>query len=195
MSEKSEGAGRRRGRPKGAINKADPPGAKRARKYWELRDKGMTANAAAEKVAEKYGVDYTTIFKDAKQHDSRLSAEILREVEAIKAALRERLGEHVSRREVEAALKEARDMIEACADRRLKSLAREIAGAKTEKEVRDCFARYLIDVSLELTHRFVERAKALRAQPVYFYNSGVELENGAALVFERFAEGLKPRLG
>jgi prophage DNA circulation protein len=188
------GEKRRRGRPKGARNKADPPGAKRAREYWRLRDQNMSATAAARKTAEQFGVDITTIFRDAHRHDRRLADEIMLEVIEIERQLQEELLEYCDRRAFEAAVAECLAMVEDCLTRRLDLVALEISAAKSEQEVVRCINDFSATARLELWARASERAAAARMQPVYFDDTGLEMANPAAMLFERVARAMKPAL-
>jgi hypothetical protein len=188
------GEKRRRGRPKGARNKADPPGVKRAREYWRLRDQNESATAAARKTAEQFGVDTTTIFRDAQRHDRRLADETMLEVIEIERRLRERLLESCDPVAFEAAVAEGLARIGDCLTRRLERAALEISAAKSEQEIFRCVNDAVTTARLELWARLSERAAAARMQPAHFAGSDLEIENAAARVFEALARAVKPAL-
>ena len=71
----------KRGRPSGSKTKADTPGKKRAREYFDFRiEMDLRPTEAAKVVAEKhsvekYGVETSQIFKDAKRHEASITRE------------------------------------------------------------------------------------------------------------------------
>jgi len=182
---------RPRGRPKGANNLAEPLGARRAREYHALKDAGEKPNRAAAKVAERFGVGETAIFNDAKRHEPRLAAEALREAEAIMHELRDKAAGLVNASDLDKAWQEALSLIHACVERRLTSeaLVKALVGA-TEAEAREYLSNAMDDARLELAHHFAERAHELPR----LTDGDIPYANAARLVFERFAERLKPKL-
>lgn len=67
---------KRRGRPVGARTKADTPAVKRAREFFRLKvEDGLRPAQAAKRVADKFGVAESTVYKDARFHDARLADE------------------------------------------------------------------------------------------------------------------------
>lgn len=70
---------RKRGRPKGARTRADTPGVRYARDYFELVGAGQSKGAAAKAVAAKWGVAVTTVLKARQRHERRLADEIIRQ--------------------------------------------------------------------------------------------------------------------
>lgn len=67
---------KRRGRPAGARTRSDTPAVKRAREFIRLKvEDGLRPAQAAKRVAAEFGVDESTVYKDARFHDSRLADE------------------------------------------------------------------------------------------------------------------------
>lgn len=65
-----------RGRPAGARTKVDTPAVKRAREFIRLKvEDGLKPAQAAKRVAAKFGVAESTVYKDARFHDARLADE------------------------------------------------------------------------------------------------------------------------
>lgn len=65
-----------RGRPVGARTKGDTPAVKRAREFIRLKvEDGLRPAQAAKRVAAKFDVAESTVYKDARFHDARLADE------------------------------------------------------------------------------------------------------------------------
>lgn len=194
MSDESKRSRRPRGRPKGAKNLIEPIGARRAREYFELKDAGERPSRAADKVAEGHGVATEAIFNAARRHESRLAAEILQEAERIHHELRDKAAGLVRMVDVESAQSEAIGIIDACADRRLRSewLSKALAGM-TAEERKSFLLGVVFDLRLEIAQRLAERANGM--PPTVTGDDGeFHYANGGRLLFEKMAEAFKPDL-
>ncbi|MBM3392417.1 MAG: hypothetical protein FJY34_10655 [Betaproteobacteria bacterium] len=186
----------KRGRPKGSKNKKDPPGFKRAREFEKLKEKGLRPAVAAEMVANEHDVDVTTIFSDARRHDSRLAETIAAECRKIEGELRLRAANLVPRSELVAAFAEAKILIVECVGSRLsdRALAWAMGEIGDAEEARGRLSRVVADIKLELHFRFTERANELDKGAPALACGKYPMSNGAAMVFRALAEALKPNM-
>lgn len=92
---------KKRGRPKGSKTRAETPGRKRARDYFDQRyDEDKRPTEAASIVSEKFGVEQYQVFKDAKRHEKHIAQELHEENERMRLVLEARqsvmdMGPHV----------------------------------------------------------------------------------------------------
>jgi hypothetical protein len=153
---------------------------------------GARPTKAADNAGAKFNVNNVTIFKDIVRHRRRLTIELLSEIDVIKLKYIEECAELVDTAVVIKAWGDAYDMIAECLRTRLRNsaLAKELIDLESEEGIGERLAGIIVDVQMELTYRFTERAKELSQEPV----SDDRPIATAAIIFEILAKALKPTL-